>query len=409
MVELKEFSGIEGVSRTLFVLVIAVLGVEYVQLPHGMSLYKVVIVPACTFGTILIWVRGVRIQTIWGFFPILLFALFMVFSYLKWGVGSSLRTALGLIPFYCFTYFYLTTFGWPVQASVALAVWSIPHLISLILFQLGLSNAAFSDSAFRFDGIHSDPNFMVLFVLASSSGKAVLIGLNRSHTLKVVLILLVIFDIFMIGMSGSRGGALGLLVTFFVFVVLHKGFRRTIFLFLVFGVVLNASFMIIYYNLPSSISGSPFWITIDRIIYTNKFVDLNTSSGDRLYLWENAIKLQQDKGFMVGYTIENFREKYWLYPHNTFVDAVLECGLPGLVLLLLIIIYSSKTLFRNMYFLDLGGVQAILIGVAFWGILLFISSFTTKVFWLSILLPYSMSIRFSLDRSSVGKPWRIHD
>lgn len=399
--------GPDGFCRLLFILIVAGLGIEFVELPSGISFYKLIIVPASSLGFLYLLVRGVRISSLAGVLPLLVFVPLMVLSYLKWGVRSSLVSAIGFIPFFVFMYYYLVNFGWPIGASVSLAMWSLPHLGSLVLFYFGLSNEAFTDSIFRFDGIHSDPNFMVLFVLASTTGKAILFRISPRAWVRWVIVMFVLLDIFMIGMGGSRGGALGLFITFFTLSMLRIGFFKSVLFYLVLALLIYFSFGFVYYNLPDQIAASPFWATVDRLLYSDKG-DLNASSSNRYYLWDSAVRLMENKGAMIGYTIENFRKKHWLYPHNSFLDAALESGLPGLFVLLGIIGFSAYILIRNIHKLDLGGVQALLLGASFWATLLFLSSFSTKVFWLSIIVPYALAVRYLLLGSSPSGTWRAN-
>jgi len=381
-------------SFKLFVAIIGLLGVEYLRLPAGASVFRILVVPLCLLGVFYHIFSGFSRKAVPFLLPVFCFPVMLGLAYLRWNEIYLLVAAIGLIPFCVFVFLHIVRNGWPLAASVILAMWSLPHFLTLVLFHLGLWGEAFTTHAERFDGLHFDANLMVVFVLASSTAKGVLLLELDSLRIRILLGIGLSVDLFMIAITGSRGGAFGFLLVLVFFGVYRFGVRKVLAGLALIGSVIALAFSLGALVIPGGLIRSPVGLVIQRVFIMDQLgLDINTVSSGRLYLWARAIDVIKAKGWFVGYTVENFVSDNNVYPHSTYFDAALDTGIPGIVVLIVMMGFSGIVLFRYFRDLDSGEIQGLLLGVSFGVTLIFLSCFSTKAFWLAVLVPYALSVR----------------
>lgn len=375
----------------LLVLVVFALGYEFVALPFDLSVFKLVVAPLSMVGAVWLLARGVPERSLPGVLVLFAFPVLMLLTAARWQEMQPVATALGLLPFLFFLYAYVVIHGWGPWETTAVATYSLPHLVSLILFRLGLSNAAYTKSPLRFDGIHDDPNLMVIFILAAASAKFVLIDNVRGRRTRWALIALLVLDYWMVILSGSRGGAVGALIVLLVWLGLRWGVLRMLVRVVpVAALALGAALTLLPHGGERTMTPGLSHL-LARFEETSSATD--NSSDIRAYLLRQAVDEIRESGLWVGASTQRFVRIYGHYPHNTILDAALETGVPGAVLLLALMVGSLGVLVSRRRRLGAYGVHVLYLGVSFWSTLMFLSSFSAKAFWLSVTLPLAMSVR----------------
>ncbi len=192
-------------------------------------------------------------------------------------------------------------------------------------------------------------------------------------------------------LAASRGGMLGLMCLSLWH--MHNWRRRLIAIFVI-AALLGGAFL-----LPSS--------PLDRLLKPNES-DLE-SSNIRLQLWTASGLIFQDHPvFGVGlYNFPKYLHKYlppgvdleFVVPHNTYLEALVELGLIGLLLFLSVIGFTMLSLHRlrkaamaakDAYYTALAtGVGSGIVGFAV--AVFFLSAKHAKLFWFSVFLSACMA------------------
>ncbi len=380
-------------SNVLFTLVILFLGIEYVNLPGSASIFKIAVAPLSVFGIFSILSRGLYLRAVPPVFILLIFPSTMIATGVNCGSSELIINAMGLIPVLSFIYFYSVHYEWKRLQSIALATYSIPHIIALLLFITGISNIAYTDGLQRFDGLHIDPNLMSAFVLAAISAKVVLIS-NTHNKEKLFWMVAIGVDVIMIIMSGSRGGVLGGISILILFAFGCWGIARFVYYLVPIAVVIAAIFRMFSISTEKLTDLPGVGGLLKRFLDSS--IELGTSSGSRIYLWEKALNEIGMSGGIFGITGDYFVGKYGNHPHNTIIDSALECGPLGAFLLVALIAFCLFGLIKFQPQQNNYQANILLFGISFWVCFLFLSGFSSKVYWLSIAIPFGHVIGKSL-------------
>jgi O-antigen ligase len=239
---------------------------------------------------------------------------------------------------------------------------------------------------------------MVVFILAAASAKFALLDSPQGRWTRRVWILLLLLDYQMVILSGSRGGAVGALALLVAWLVMRLGFRRMLIR------VVPPAVLAVGLLLALVPRGGEYSVRPGLSQLFSRFEETSTesgsSSGIRLYLWQRAAEEIRDGGVWIGSSSSRFVEKYEHYPHNTVLDAALETGVPGAVLLVLVVGYSLFVMLAQRRHLQGYQLHIFYLGISFWSTLMFLSSFSAKAFWLSVVLPLGLSVRVSREIAS---------
>ncbi|MGE5458272.1 MAG: O-antigen ligase family protein [Methanococcaceae archaeon] len=317
---------------------------------------------------------------------------FMIITAVWNGESNSIITAIGLIPFISFIYFYNIRRSWNYNKYLILALFSIPHLIALILFYLNISKYAFSLSAVRFQGFHKDPNFLGSILLISIIAKIILIKRYRFYA-RYIMVALFAADIFMLLLTVSRGTLFSLLLILAIWLIIEKRYILiTLITIIYFTVLLPLMDSIFKY---SSWGDSPVEYFLARI----KEAGIGNSSGKlsdiRFELWKKVFELMDGKYFM-GVTVDNFVKSTGYYPHNTFADIYLDLGAIGGIAFIVLILAGIWNFYKKYYktnLIEKNEKSFLLIGLAVLISMFFLSNLTLKLFWFIIINIISYSFK----------------
>ncbi len=151
-------------------------------------------------------------------------------------------------------------------------------------------------------------------------------------------------------MTGSRGPITSLILgSIFYLVLFEKEYRKRFFL---FGVVLVFLLIIIMQILPENFTTRYLNYTTGDLVIQREGVKRVSTIAMRLQYWELSISewLHNIKTILVGVGSGGFSSFYILrdykfYPHNMFVEVLLELGIIGLSILLLFWYKISRVIF----------------------------------------------------------------
>lgn len=256
----------------------------------------------------------------------LLFAFYaIVRTFFSYDFNSGLRFILGyifIILFYIVTR-YLATFITEELFEKIIFVISIIFL-SLSLFLFYFYNAYELDRGmYRLIGTIIDPNIYCLYAIIPF---AYFIK-NLRKPLWYIVGFLTLFSVFL---TSSRGGAIGLLVFVFAYLFYHRNKIKPIHI-----VLLVIGSIGVHLVLINTVT-----IYAD---FVNRFLDLfteelNSDAGSgRLGIWMNGLKLFKEN-IIFGIGLNNFRTLNFLifndshYPHNTFLEILIETGIIGFMI-----------------------------------------------------------------------------
>ena len=381
-------------TKRIFYVVLAILAVEYFPLPGGFSLFRVVVAPLCVIGTLLLLSRRYSIGQWAGLAVISMLWLLGTATALHASSTASLATTLGVVLFLVFVYLHLATYRVDRTVVTIVALFSLPHFITLVLFWIGLSNEAYTDLPYRFDGLHRDPNFMCIYVLVSFVAKLVLIR-KSGLTVRCLLYLGIAADLAMTMLSVSRGGVLAFGVAVLAWLYLTVNRKSLV----VAAPIAAAALFAMPTVLPAALSTS--FSPVQQVIY--RFTSTNLASSEdniRLYIWDRAIDSIRESGLIFGYSLDRFVAQFGRFPHNTFIDACLEAGLIGGLLLVAIVLVTSIVMFRPKNRPRGYALLVPMMCVVIWSTTIFLSFYQTKLFWLVLVMAVAYVTR---GRTSVEK------
>ena len=277
-----------------------------------------------------------------------------------------------------------------LEATV-LTVTASVGIVSLYLIREWVANVGTYGISYRPGWVAGDPNvfsasaLLVLPIMLCPIRYAER-GWQRLGAMFSLFVTLVAF-----ALAASRGGMLGLMCM--ALWHMHNWRRRIIALFVI-AVLLGAAFL-----LPSS--------PLDRLLKPSES-DLE-SSNIRLKLWTASGLIFQDHPiFGVGlYNFPKYLHQYlppgveleFVVPHNTYLEALVELGLIGLLLFLGVIGFTMLSLRRlrraaiaagDAYYAALAtGVNSGIVGFAV--AVFFLSAKHAKLFWFSVFLSACMA------------------
>lgn len=379
------------------------LGLEFIRLPLGLTFVRLVAIPPACLGTFSLLFKRYRRREWLGLGVVAVAPLSWAVASIFRGDLSPILTALGALIVGCFTYLYLAEHGWGRWVTVLIASYTLPHLGYLALYRLADVGNPFELGSGRFHGLHSDPNLMCLFILASLAAAADLaIGAQRILW-RLLWGSVVVTDLYLVVLSGSRGAVIA---TATVGLAVLVGRRR----WLLAGSYLAVLIAGVSWLLPLLAREAP-----KRWMYDNPIVLLEQRArmagvgsaspiqDVRFTLWKRAVSmLAQSKGVLItGPGIETFRRRAGRYSHNTLIDAALAGGV-GLASLVDVVwmfgILGSLWRSERPPYLLAPGLLLSAVGVG----LLFLSFFTAKLYW--FLFAGAVYTLFSRPRQISGSP-----
>jgi|GEM_PF-2771138 len=190
-------------------------------------------------------------------------------------------------------------------------------------------------------GIFRNENYMAVVLFCMLYFLVLPIKYSRI-AMRILYVFLIIGNLIMIGTTGARSVMIGLFIALLAWGVLKKSHRLFHNLFYVI-LVGNFLFITIYIGLKSTSLGN-YLNSISRMIF-NK----NLFSG-RIEVWEQLFHAIAQKPFF-GYGIgveAKFVTDLPLTAHNLYLQILLENGIVGFVIFLLILIATWKLLMRNL-------------------------------------------------------------
>ncbi|MFP4458761.1 MAG: O-antigen ligase family protein [Candidatus Zixiibacteriota bacterium] len=178
---------------------------------------------------------------------------------------------------------------------------------------------------------------------ARSMGLAIIAAIisfekNIAVIKKVLLLVVIFFAMFFILLSASRGPFLAMLLTVLFYLVFLSDLKITVKILIV----------LVFLGIIAFVINSGFGFMVQR--FTTIQGGNEVSSTARFYIWYETLKHLLDKPIL-GYGTGGFTTlmttsfKAWdiVYPHNIFLEFMIEHGIVGLSLLLILLTYGFIT------------------------------------------------------------------
>lgn len=221
-----------------------------------------------------------------------------------------------------------------------------------------------------------DPNYLVTNCVVMIGLFLFKIQTTKKKSQKVGLIALLIAFTICVMLIGSRGGlfTFGFIVVVYILTQVKRPMKTFIVL-IVFGSIIMGLFFAL----------APKYIT-ERFSIAHMLQD---GGSGRLMIWTNFLTYYKNQNllvwlFGVGRDIspiihlQEFGHTY--YPHNLYVKTLLESGLIGLLLLILVLLHILKKSFKNKNGVLIAIICAFMFGA------MFLDMDNMRVFWLILAL-----------------------
>ncbi len=188
--------------------------------------------------------------------------------------------------------------------------------------------------------------------LAVIAAMVTIIGIRKNGIKLFSSLILLSLILLAIVATGSRGPLASFFAGIILFTLLFESppYRSRLLLvgFIAVAIVLGLLFL-----LPESLTTRFIQMTQGDIIVTADGVERISTIATRLNFWDISIKRWLDNGFsfLFGIGAGGFSSLFvwkdfrW-YPHNIFIEVLLEQGILGLIIMLIMIIVSLKYLFQ---------------------------------------------------------------
>ena len=272
-----------------------------------------------------------------------------------------------------------------VDYSKVFVWYSFPHIISILL---GVENY----DGGRFAGLHEDPNFCGIF-LGFSIISCVELLLRNSITKKwkLLILLLLSVDFVLLFTTGSRGAILSLIIIASLLFLNTK--IKTIWKILTILVVCFLVWRVYQYVLTLPDWVSPSESVIDSVLCRFK-PDSMAEGSHRNVLWDAVIYKLKNSNPLVPIGMKAaMRGQLNDYPHNTFLDIMVDNGfMVGIVVSIIIVFWGIKSYFkvakRKFYGYDNVFMWCSL-SVLFQ--LTFLSAIQQKIFWICVFFLFYMA------------------
>jgi O-antigen ligase len=185
----------------------------------------------------------------------------------------------------------------------------------------------------------ADPNTLAISLVLAIPFMAFALGWIKRRYLRFVSLMLAIAAVFTIAITGSRTGVIGLLAALFFIWLISKRRLITMMVFLV-------AIAIGWVSLPAQYKERYSTITSGEV---------DASTQGRYDAWKAGLGMFYSRPFLgvgidnfpVAYASGDFSEKrFWLRPHNLYIQLISELGLVGLVAWTALIYYMMRQNFR---------------------------------------------------------------
>lgn len=381
---------ISKINKKVFNLIIIFFAIEYLRVFDLISIFQLFIIPLCLFG-ILITKNKVIHKNFIFLISLSVVLLFTFISSPTENFFTSFFFVIGvfILSLYLLMYFSENTID--KTTLIIFSFYSLPHVLILFADFLG-SNLllTFTGSASeRFSGLHRDPNFMCVYVNLAIVSKLALININVKTKQKLLIIGLIILDIAVILYSMSISG---IIIMFFSFIIYYWLNNKKILVTISF---LSTPIIIWIYNIYNDLVYSGSLNLFLSVLWRQKQKSISGNLEDsRIEAFKHVFSLINEGEMIIyGYSMENYLNKYFYYPHNTFLDIIVSNGLLiGIptILFIFYLFYKSYKLMTNKII----SRWLFQISVSFFMSLIFLSMYQQKLFWLMIVLLF-----FSANRS----------
>ena len=381
---------ISKINKKVFNLIIIFFAIEYLRVFDLISIFQLFIIPLCLFG-ILITKNKVIHKNFIFLISLSVVLLFTFISSPTENFFTSFFFVIGvfILSLYLLMYFSENTID--KTTLIIFSFYSLPHVLILFADFLG-SNLllTFTGSASeRFSGLHRDPNFMCVYVNLAIVSKLALININVKTKQKLLIIGLIILDIAVILYSMSISG---IIIMFFSFIIYYWLNNKKILVTISF---LSTPIIIWIYNIYNDLVYSGSLNLFLSVLWRQKQKSISGNLEDsRIEAFKHVFSLINEGEMIIyGYSMENYLNKYFYYPHNTFLDIIVSNGLLiGIptILFIFYLFYKSYKLMTNKII----SRWLFQISVSSFMSLIFLSMYQQKLFWLMIVLLF-----FSANRS----------
>lgn len=366
----------EIILKRIYTIILLLFSVEYIGWGE-LSVYRIGILPLSILGVVLInkHIRESSYKTI-----LLMIVCYML--YLSVCLFSNNENYLFPILTLPLAVFFISFLALKKKIEIDYAkifIWySLPHVIALLL---GVANY----DGDRFAGLQDDPNFCGIFLgFSIISSIELVIRKNSNYYWKVLCVVFLIIDLFLLFLTGSRGSMLSLVLLSLV-LFWRMSIKKIWKLFILF--VLGLSLWKLY----GYIDELPEWVSpdvslVDSILCRFK-PDSLAEGSHRDEIWATVwTRLIESNPFMAIGMKNAMRGLENGYPHNTFLDIMVETGLlVGLLVIVVFVYWILKSYYRvikkeysdkDMVFIWC--CYSILLQV------LFLSALEHKIFWISV-------------------------
>ncbi len=378
-----------NIEQVLFNTIVILIGVEHIGY-IGISVFKVIIFPLCILGIIVRLLSGTNKKGLVLYLPLF----FLISLILLTGVFNTesrlIKLSLGLYGFTLFIFLYVLRYGLANKFYISLSLYTVPHYVIAFLSSIGvLSNVlVYSGVIPRFGGIEGEPNFLGAWAVVGLIGKIALLVNNskEGYWAYRLLALLVVLDILIILSTVSRASIIAMLYVLALwFCYTYNKYSLNLksvgyFLATAIAIYSLTILMAYVYTNPLDLVFSRFEVGIAYREFLN----------DRFVYWVSALEHSLREGVIVGTTPSEFVNRAGIYSHNTFIEGLLSMGLVGTIMF---IIYIFISVVVSTMSLDPWDQMAWIFATGLWVNLLGLSSFSTKLFWLSVVVVAGLSAR----------------
>ena len=378
------------INKKVFNLIIIFFAIEYLRVFDLISIFQLFIIPLCLFGVLITKNKVIHKNFIFLIFLSVVLLFTCISSPIE-NFFTSFFFVIGVFILLLYLLMYFSENTIDKTTLIIFSFYSLPHVLILFADFLG-SNLllTFTGSASeRFSGLHRDPNFMCVYVNLAIVSKLALININVKTKQKLLIIGLIILDIAVILYSMSISG---IMIMFFSFIIYYWLNNKKILVTISF---LSIPIIIWIYNIYNDLVYSSSLNLFLSVLWRQKQKSISGNLEDsRIDAFKHVFSLINEGEMIIyGYSMENYLNKYFYYPHNTFLDIIvvngLLIGIPT-ILFIFYLFYKSYKLMTNKII----SRWLFQISVSSFMSLIFLSMYQQKLFWLMIVLLF-----FSANRS----------
>ena len=386
--------GSKRLLQTLFVIILTTLQFEEHNIA-GISVFRLIILPLSLLGLLISFTekgnkRCVPIQIM--FFTVLIY-LFVVCASLS-DLVDAINKVL-LIPFTLFLTYCFTDEAIKKVRYDRIFIWG--PLASLIAL---LTGSGFKGTL-RFCGIYFDPNFLCIFCILGIVSKLVFFPIIKNRFEKTLWVCLIALDFIELFLSQSRGGLLVVLIIGFIFIlkVVKKRNHRVVLL--VSSIVIG----LYAWNYAQTLTlwSSAYENPVDQLLSRLNSEELEEGGG-RTEMWERCIKYINENGnFFIPVGHANlYRYNGDFDTHNSFLDFLSDAGYFVFFLFFTPLFVHVFLYYRKRFTFSAPPEEVFLaiISVSMMILSFFLSYYTWKIFWLPIIMAWSLPVKYTHKSTS---------